>query len=380
MINVCLFSFSKKTLSIGAVALSESEFNERVYQLSGRKINVSYLLGSNNHTSNPKYIKRFSNRKIPQSLNNIEGLIQNIPFLLSQDILVAPGIDAKGFIISAFCKLFRKKSIITVHGHMYDEMRYMEENKSKLYSSLISFFVRCTLKYASLLVPINEKIRDELVLRGADPEKISLRYIFADTNKFSRKNINLNKLALFKKKYEIPETYLLFVGYYHEKDSPLDALKVYNKVLSVIPDIKLVMVGDYEYDNKYKKKVDDYIQKNKLTKQVIQIKGVKHDEMPFVFFDASICIITARPPGGGVGKIRLEALSMEVPTIIYDLPAGYNIIIDDYSGYRIPIDNIDFMSEKVISLLQNEKMRKIFGKNGRALVKEKNDIVGYLKN
>ncbi len=376
MINVCLLSFSSKTLSIGAGSFDEGDFRNKILESSGDDINIRYLLGPNRECIDPFYVHRIKRTVLPASLNIILGLIKHVPFLLSQDVIVTPGIDIRGFFVSLFCTLFRKKSMITVHGHMFDELRLMGKKKTKLYMFFISYFVRCTLKYANSIISINEKINDEMECRGADQNKLSLRYVFVDTNKFNKLNVDPQLLDKFKWKYKIPTSYLLFVGHYDEKDRPLEVLNIYKKILPCYSGVKLVMVGD----GKYKQKVNNFIKANKLEEFVVQVNRVTHDEMIYLYYDALMCLIPIYPPGYGVGKIRLEALSMEVPVLVYDIPAGYKIVQNDYNGYRIPLGGVEQMSEKIIFLLNNKKKRELYGKNGRMSVIIKNDVYIYIKN
>lgn len=382
VILVCLASMAERTMSIGAGALSEDEFRQRISSASKGQIEVIFLLGEGNKTdksSDVKIIRLRTLKWLPRGISYLIGGViicfKNLPLLVKQDVLVAPYVGLDGFFVCLFCKLFRKRSMITIHGHYEEEWKL--HHYSKLVMRLNKICAWFTLKFADMIVTINEKIKQEFIAKGVSPSRLSVRYVFVDTEKFSNKHIDDEKFQQFKSNYGLPDKYVLYVGHLNARErGHIDMLEVFKKIHSKLPAYKCVIVGK----GPLKAQVDTFIIENSLNNDVVLIDEIDHELMPYLYYGAEILILPIHPPAAGVGKIRLEALSMEIPVIVNDIPAGYQVVIDDETGYRIPEGNIDLMASKAIYLLEDPDLKKKFGSNGRKLVQTKNDINIYIED
>ncbi|MBF0287989.1 MAG: glycosyltransferase family 4 protein [SAR324 cluster bacterium] len=72
----------------------------------------------------------------------------------------------------------------------------------------------------------------------------------------------------------------------------------------------------------------------------------------------------------GFGYVLLEAMSLEVPPVAFDIGAAKEIITED-TGVLVPDGEITACANEVINLLQDRPLRKQMGKNARCHVKEK---------
>ena len=379
VIRVCLTSLDRETpLSIGSGALSKDEFQQRISRASQGQIEVIFMTRGINKTDKSDDTKIIHLRKLkwlPLWISYTIICFKNLPVLMKQDVLVNHCVELDGFFVCLFCKLFEKKSMITIHGH-YEEEWKMLRHYSKLRTWITKTMVSFTLKFADMIVTINEKIKQEHVDKGVSPSRLSIRYVFVDTEKFSRKHIDVEKFQLFKSNYGLPDKYILYIGHLDARDGSVDMVKVFRRIHDKLPAYKCVMVGE----GPLKAQLDSFIIENSFNNDIIQIDKVNHELMPYLYYGAEILILPIHPPAAGVGKIRLEALSMEVPVIVNDIPAGYRVVINDETGYRIPEGNMNLMASKAIYLLENPDLRRKFGSNGRKLVQAKNDINAYINN
>ena len=376
-IRVCLTSTGTRTLSCGKGAIDEKEFQKRIYEESNGKIKISFLLKKDDklNLKGNDIVLIENYKRIPTILSYQIGCLRNLGFLLKQDIIVSPNIDINGLFVTLFCKLFRKKSMITIHGHHDKELEL--EHLSNLNLFIRQFYSRFTLKYANFFVPINEKIRDELIDKGVSPSKLLIRYVIVDTEKFDKKRINKNIFDEVKKMYNLPEKYILYVGHLVDRErGHNDALEVFKIVRNEMQNYKCVIIGK----GPLKGELERSIENNCLKESVIQIDSVNHDLMPYIYYGADVLILPIYPPAAGVGKIRLEALSMELPAVINYVPAGYEVVIDGQTGYRVPAGDIGLMAAKVLLLLKNPDLKKRLGSNGRKLVRQSNDVSYYINN
>jgi glycosyltransferase involved in cell wall biosynthesis len=63
--------------------------------------------------------------------------------------------------------------------------------------------------------------------------------------------------------------------------------------------------------------------------------------------------------------VLVEALGCECAAIVTDLPAMQDIIVDGKTGLVVPQKNIRKLAEKVILLLEDQKLRESLGREGR---------------
>ena len=67
----------------------------------------------------------------------------------------------------------------------------------------------------------------------------------------------------------------------------------------------------------------------------------------------------------------LESMSYKIPVIGYDVEGVNELIINDFTGFIIPLLNEKIMAEKIIKLLENPYLMEKYGNNGYNVVKEK---------
>lgn len=75
---------------------------------------------------------------------------------------------------------------------------------------------------------------------------------------------------------------------------------------------------------------------------------------------ASLFVLTSQTEGFSL--VTLEAMSVGVPTIVYNCPGGIRYLVKDgVTGYLVPLNDEDAFAEKVCSLIENEELRKTMG-------------------
>lgn len=75
---------------------------------------------------------------------------------------------------------------------------------------------------------------------------------------------------------------------------------------------------------------------------------------------ASLFVLTSQTEGFSL--VTLEAMSVGVPTVVYNCPGGIRYLVKDgVTGYLIPLNDEDTFAEKVCSLIENEELRKTMG-------------------
>jgi glycosyltransferase involved in cell wall biosynthesis len=73
----------------------------------------------------------------------------------------------------------------------------------------------------------------------------------------------------------------------------------------------------------------------------------------------------------GLGTSLIEAMAMEKPVVVSDIPTFRNFIVDGVNGLFFKAKNPEDMAEKVLFLMENESLKGRLGKNARSTVLEK---------
>ena len=141
------------------------------------------------------------------------------------------------------------------------------------------------------------------------------------------------------------------------------ALQVMQKVLLLMPDAKLWIIGD----GKEKENLINLASQIGIQNSV-KFFGFIHD-VDSLLSQCSLLIMTSR--WEGFGLVLLEAMKLKMPCIAFDHLAANEIIINNETGFLIPDMNIESMSEKITYLLSNPEVMKQMGQKGNDLLKEK---------
>lgn len=96
------------------------------------------------------------------------------------------------------------------------------------------------------------------------------------------------------------------------------------------------------------------IEENNLSSSVELHAATKDIER--YYSDSSIFVLTSRSEG--FGMVLLEAISFGLPVVAFDCPSGPKDIINDQNGFLVPVGSDDEFVARVISLINNDELRK----------------------
>ena len=83
-----------------------------------------------------------------------------------------------------------------------------------------------------------------------------------------------------------------------------------------------------------------------------------------IYIEASVFVITSRFEAFSMTLV--EAMSLGLPCIAYDGPAGpRSIIANETNGFLVPDGNIEWFAEKISVLIENENLRKQVSSNAK---------------
>lgn len=213
---------------------------------------------------------------------------------------------------------------------------------------------------ADKIIAISEQTKRDIIQFLKVP-KSKIEVIYQGCHKAFKEQQSEEFIEQTIKKFNLPERYILNVGTIEERKNLLNLVKALKDT-----QIPLVVVGK---KTKYFQKIANFIQKNKLEKQIHFLEGVSMDELAVIYKLADIFVYPSFFEGFGIPVI--EALFSKTVTITSNtscLPeaGGPDSVYVDSQNY------LDIQS-KIQFLWNNESERKRRADKGFDFVQKFND-------
>jgi len=140
-------------------------------------------------------------------------------------------------------------------------------------------------------------------------------------------------------------------------------IKAFELVNQKLPDVKFVKVlGGREF----KKSVDG--QPGRKFNLIVHSQ-VDHKSLVDFYYQTDVVVLSSTSES--FGKVLVEANACGKPVVSTATTGAKEIVQDGYNGYLVPIGDAQALADKILYLLNNPKIAKTMGENGRKLVKEK---------
>jgi colanic acid/amylovoran biosynthesis glycosyltransferase len=212
---------------------------------------------------------------------------------------------------------------------------------------------------AALFIAVSEFIKEKLLDQGFPPEKVIVHYEGID-------------LAKFKPELEIKrEPVVLFVGRLTEKKGCGDLIRAIARVQSIIPDIKLAIIGDGPLLSDLQKQAAREL-KNYEFLGTQPPEAVKQ-WMNKAYLLAAPSITATNGDSEGLPIVIIEAQAMGLPvvsTLHAGIPEG---VKDGATGFLVPEGDWEQLSNKIEQLFADAELWQQFSGNAQSLVAEKFD-------
>jgi 1,2-diacylglycerol 3-alpha-glucosyltransferase len=171
----------------------------------------------------------------------------------------------------------------------------------------------------------------------------------------------LGDRAAFRNKYNIPPhgPVLLFVGRIaHEKNIGF-LLNVLDQVRKEIPDVLFVIAGE----GPARKILEHEVRELGLSGNIMFIGYLdRHTELNSCYRAADIFIFSSRTETQGL--VLLEAMAQGVP-VVSTAELGTRDVLQNGLGVWIAQENLADFSEKIVTMLRDNEVRKYLGEAGR---------------
>ncbi|HEY0897011.1 MAG TPA: glycosyltransferase family 1 protein [Sphingobacteriaceae bacterium] len=195
------------------------------------------------------------------------------------------------------------RSVVTIHDLIFLRFpHYYPWFDRTVYR--LKFQYAC--RNADRIIAISEQTRKDIIaFFGIPGERIDVVYQDC-SDLFKSRYDDAAKLAV-RKKYRLPEQFLLNVGTIEDRKNLLLIVQALKKLPA---EISLVVVGK---ETSYAGTVRQYIEEHRLTGRVIFLKNVAYTDLPLIYQQSSVFVYPSRFEGFGIPV--LEALHSGVPVI-----------------------------------------------------------------
>ncbi|MDR2040343.1 MAG: glycosyltransferase family 4 protein [Bacteroidales bacterium] len=239
------------------------------------------------------------------------------------------GLDKKGI-----------RSIVTIHDLIF--LRFPDYYKA-IDRAVYKRKFRYACQKADHIVTVSECTKNDVISYfDIDPQKISIIYQGCDT--LFHHTVSNEEKQRIRKKYHLPETFMLNVGTIESRKNLMLAVK---SLLHLDESIHLVAVGR---ETAYAEQIKNFVTKNKLEKRVHLFSGVPLTDLPAFYQTASVFVYPSFYEGFGIPII--EALYSGVPVIaaigscLLEAGGPHSIYVDP--------DNDEELAKNVKKILSND--------------------------
>jgi len=211
------------------------------------------------------------------------------------------------------------------------------------------------------LTVVSRSMREEVKRLVADHEKIHVIPMGTDLkSRFVPPKTRQNKGSL------------LFVGRLVEKKGLRYLIDALPLILKRHPQVCLRIAGD----GPEKGALQLQSKRLGISDHVRFLGAVKNESLPALYQKSDVVVfpsvIANDGDQEGFGLVLVEALGCECATVVTNLPAMQDIIVDGKTGFVVP-QNVQKLAEKIVSLLNDPEMGRLVGKKGRRFVVERYD-------
>ncbi len=144
---------------------------------------------------------------------------------------------------------------------------------------------------------------------------------------------------------------IVSLGRFEKRKGQIYLVRAFKKVKKVVKNARLILIGDGPEKKKIKKAIDN------LALDDVVLTGYIPERLKSNYYaSADLCVFPSLY-GESFGVVLIEAMASGKATVTY-ANKGYRYVLRDIPDLLVENKNIDKLAEKIIDLLQDDKLRK----------------------
>jgi glycosyltransferase involved in cell wall biosynthesis len=308
----------------------------------------------------------------PQNILSPKAVASTVPFSrfianlvrkYNIEIIHAHFAYPEGFAGFLARRLVKVPFVLTLHG--YDILTEPSIKYGVRLEKRFDSMIRKVLAEVDKVFVASEHVYKAAKSAGCPPEHLVLLPNGVDIERF---NPRLDG-SLIRKMLGVADRPVVFTLRWHEPKNGIEYLiRAVPHVLREVPEAVFVIGSDgplmgYHESLAENLGIDDHI---------MFAGRIPRKDLPSYYAASDLFVIPSVVEAFGL--VTVEAMACGKPVIGANVGGIPEIIVDGVNGFLIEPKNPEKIAEKVVVLLENPKLRRKMGQNGRKLAEEKFDI------
>ena len=176
--------------------------------------------------------------------------------------------------------------------------------------------------------------------------------------------------------HNLPEEYICTVGRPSFQKNIEMMIEVLKKVKKTIPNIHLVIMG-VGVVSPNTENVKRLIKKYKLEPNTTMIEWIQRERIFHIVSKSKLYVSTARYEG--LPYAIIESLSLSKSIVATDCDGNRDLVRDNENGFLLDQDDTSLMSDKIIELVKDNKMRAQFENNSLKIFEQEFNLDKNIK-
>jgi len=286
------------------------------------------------------------------------GILKRLPKVLAKgwrpDVVTVQTPWEEGSFGYIIARLLKAKYLPQLHCDPFTEA-WKKEHWLNPWRRIVAFWL---LKHADRIRTDSNELREKVIKQlGISAEKVQTAAL-AVVNFHPVSGLKSD----FKKKIApVLETkkIVLFVGLFYAPKNLKLWVEAAEQISQQVSEVAFVMAGNGPLFND----IQLLVQQKKLTEQFYFLGSVGYEKLPEIYAAADVFLLSSNYES--FGRVILEAYMAGVPVVSTAGVGPKDQIEHGTTGFLVPVGDSRAISDGVVNLLQDDDLRRRFGKMGQ---------------
>lgn len=261
-----------------------------------------------------------------------------------------------------------KKQIVTVHDVFHLTFSKILSIPKRIYAKKL---INSAVQNSDRIITVSNFSKQEIINHtGTDSDKIVVIYNGINKHLFNPDK-DIQESTMIKKKYNLPEKFILYVGNVKPHKNLRRLLEAYLEIQDKIPDFSLVIVGETEDFLTADNQLFNFIKGDRGLRVKVHITGhIEMEDIAKLYRSAAVFVFPSLYEGFGLPP--LEAMACGCPTVISNI-GSLSEVCGEAASYFDP-NHSSSIAEKILHSITDQKLREKLKNKGLEQAKKFNWI------
>ncbi|MBO1222047.1 glycosyltransferase family 4 protein [Staphylococcus nepalensis] len=237
---------------------------------------------------------------------------------------------------------------------------------------LLYFMEKLAMFCATDIIAISQSLKEKIVFSNlANEDKIKvLGYGSSNGIQLEKFIMTDNKINEVYKKRLAGNFVIGYIGRIVKDKGIQELVEAFKLILDKSYNVKLMVIGSVEKGNAISDK--DYL----FLKNNPNVLLIDHVSNPVSYYN-NMDLFVFPTHREGFGNVSIEAQALGVPVITTNVTGAIDTVVDEETGFIVEKGNVEAIVNKIEKLINDEKLRRKLGGNGRIHAKNNfsNEII-----